>query len=137
MQQQGELTFEVGEIERALYAKMVDKCGNRHHWEDWANGIAKIAQTHINRIQALLEDVSQVQSRQAFDNFAAELRDDLNDKVSDSEIIEMLAQHLITKPVFDALFADYSFASHIPCPAPCKTYWISCTRSSLKRKPAR
>lgn len=106
--------FEVGQIERALYAKMVDKCGNRHHWEDWANDIAKIAQTHIDRIKALLEDSSQCKARQAFDAFAHELRDDLNDKVSDAEIIEMLAQHLITKPVFDALFADYSFASLNP-----------------------
>ncbi len=111
---QGEFAFEVGEIERALYAKVVDKCGNRHHWEDWANDIAKIAQTHIDRITALLEDPAQVAARKAFGAFAAELRDDLNDKVSDADIIEMLAQHLITKPVFDALFADYSFASHNP-----------------------
>ncbi|WP_269791006.1 type ISP restriction/modification enzyme [Stenotrophomonas sp. Iso1] len=106
--------FEVGQIERALYAKVVDKCGNRHHWEDWANDIAKIAQTHIDRIKAVLEDDSQPKAREAFHAFAHELRDDLNDKVSDAEIIEMLAQHLITKPVFDALFADYSFASHNP-----------------------
>lgn len=112
--EQASLTFEVGEIERALYAKVVEKCGNRHHWEDWANDIAKIAQTHIDRIKALLEDASQVEARKAFDNFARELRDDLNDKVSDDEIIEMLAQHLITKPVFEALFADYSFAKHNP-----------------------
>ncbi|MBN8224774.1 MAG: DEAD/DEAH box helicase [Xanthomonadales bacterium] len=111
---QGSLEFEVGEIERALYAKVVDKCGNRHHWEDWANDIAKIAQTHIDRIRLLLEDPGQHPARAAFDAFAHELRDDLNDKVSDPEIIEMLAQHLITKPVFDALFADYSFASHNP-----------------------
>lgn len=111
---QGQLEFEVGEIERALYAKVVDKCGNRHHWEDWANDIAKIAQTHIDRIKAVLEDEAQPNARQAFDAFAAELRDDLNDKVSDADIIEMLAQHLITKPVFEALFADYSFASHNP-----------------------
>jgi len=106
--------FEVGQIERALYAKVVEKCGNRHHWEDWANDIAKIAQTHIDRIKAVLEDANQPKAREAFDAFAHELRDDLNDKVSDGEIIEMLAQHLITKPVFDALFADYSFASHNP-----------------------
>jgi len=106
--------FEVGQIERALYAKVVEKCGNRHHWEDWANDIAKIAQTHIDRIKAVLEDASQPKAREAFDAFAHELRDDLNDKVSDGEIIEMLAQHLITKPVFDALFADYSFASQNP-----------------------
>jgi predicted helicase len=111
---QAELTFEVGEIERALYAKVVDKCGNRHHWEDWANDIAKIAQTHIDRIKALLADESQAEARRHFDAFAAELRDDLNDKVSDAEIVEMLAQHLITKPVFEALFADYSFANHNP-----------------------
>src|SRR5690606_11048989 len=108
------LEFEVGEIERALYAKVVDKCGNRHHWEDWANDIAKIAQTHIDRIKALLEDPEQPAARAAFDEFANELREDLNDKVSEGEIIELRAQHLITKPVFDALFADYSFASHNP-----------------------
>ncbi|MDQ1108372.1 putative helicase [Stenotrophomonas rhizophila] len=111
---QGSLEFEVGEIERALYAKVVDKCGNRHHWEEWANDIAKIAQTHIDRIKALLDNDSQAAARTAFDAFASELRDDLNDKVSDDEIIEMLAQHLITKPVFDALFGDYSFASKNP-----------------------
>ena len=43
----------------------------------------------------------------AFNAFADELRDDLNDSISDEEVIEMLAQHLITKPVFDALFKDY------------------------------
>ncbi|ALN78635.1 DEAD/DEAH box helicase [Lysobacter antibioticus] len=111
---QTQLEFEVGEIERALYAKVVDKCGNRHHWEDWANDIARIAQTHIDRIKALLEDPDQTAAREAFNEFAKELRDDLNDKVSDAEIIEMLAQHLITKPVFEALFADYSFANHNP-----------------------
>lgn len=111
---QGDLEFEVGEIERALYAKVVDKCGNRHHWEDWANDIARIAQTHIDRIEGLLADPTQAAARAAFTEFAVELRDDLNDKVSDAEIIEMLAQHLITKPVFEALFADYSFASQNP-----------------------
>jgi predicted helicase len=108
------LEFEIGEIEKAIYAKLVQKVGNRHHWEDWANDIAKIARTHIDRIQALLEAPDNVKEREAFEHFASELRDDLNSSISDGEIIEMLAQHLITKPVFDALFADYSFAEHNP-----------------------
>ena len=112
--EQGELTFEVGEIERALYAKIVKKCGNRHHWEDWANDIAKIARTHIDRIHAILEDSSNVEEIAAFNAFATELRDDLNNSITDEEIIEMLAQHLITKPVFDALFEGESFAKHNP-----------------------
>ena len=106
--------FEIGEIERALYAKIVKKCGNRHHWEDWADDIAKIARTHIDSINAILENPANETERTAFEAFAAELRDDLNNAVSDEEIVEMLAQHMITKPVFDALFSDYSFAEHNP-----------------------
>lgn len=111
---QGELQFEVGEVEKAIYAKLVQKVGNRHHWEDWANDIAKIARTHIDRIQGILDNPANTKEKQAFAAFAEELRDDLNGSITDGEIVEMLAQHLITKPVFDALFADYSFAEHNP-----------------------
>ncbi|WP_338579792.1 type ISP restriction/modification enzyme [Pseudomonas sp. ML2-2023-6] len=108
------LEFEIGEIERAIYAKVVQKCGNRNHWEDWAKDIAKIARTHITRITSIIEDEANTREREAFFSFASELRDDLNDSIGDSEVIEMLAQHLITKPVFDALFEGYSFASNNP-----------------------
>ncbi len=111
---QGVLEFEIGEIEKAIYAKLVQKVGNRHHWEDWANDIAKIARTHIGRLTAIVEDNTNTKEREAFFSFAKELRDDLNNSITDAEIIEMLAQHLITKPVFDALFSDYSFAQHNP-----------------------
>ncbi len=107
-------TFEVDDIQRAIYAKVVSKCGNRSHWEDWANDIAKIARTHIARIQAILDTPENTVEIAAFNVFARELRDDLNNAITDNEIVEMLAQHLITKPVFDALFQDYSFAKHNP-----------------------
>lgn len=108
------LHFQVGEIERALYAKMVKKCGSRNYWEDWAKDIAKIAGTHIARIKAIVSDPNNKKEVKAFNDFADELRDDLNDQITNEEVIEMLAQHLITKPVFDALFDKYSFASHNP-----------------------
>ena len=111
---QAELAFNVGEIERALYAKVVRKCGNRNHWEDWANDIAKIANTHISRISQIVGNPQNTREVAAFQSFAHELRDDLNDSITDAEVIEMLAQHLITKPVFDALFKGYSFATHNP-----------------------
>lgn len=112
--QQVDLQFEIGEIERAIYAKVVQKCGNRSHWEDWAKDIAKIAKTHIDRIKAILENQSNIAEIKAFNSFAHEIRDDLNNAVSDEEVVEMLAQHLITKPVFDVLFEGYSFASKNP-----------------------
>ena len=111
---QQDLQFEIGEIERAIYAKLVQKVGNRHHWEDWANDIAKIANTHIDRIRGILENPDNTGEQSAFTAFATDLRHNLNDSIGDDEIIEMLAQHLITKPVFDALFEGYSFAQHNP-----------------------
>ncbi len=112
--EQHALEFEIGEIEKAIYAKLVQKVGNRHHWEEWAADVARIANTHIDRITAILENPANTTERKAFAAFAKELRDDLNDAITDAEIIEMLAQHLITGPVFEALFEQYSFARHNP-----------------------
>ncbi|MFC0322255.1 DEAD/DEAH box helicase [Gallibacterium melopsittaci] len=106
--------FEVGELERALVAKIVKKCGNRTHWEEWAADVAKVAQTHIDRINAILENPKNTKQIATFSAFANELRDDLNNAISDSDVVEMLAQHLITKPVFDALFANENFTQHNP-----------------------
>lgn len=112
--QQVEIEFEIGELERAIYAKIVQKCGNRHHWADWAADIAKIARTHIDRIKGILENPCNAAEIAAFNAFTEELRDDLNNAITEDEVVEMLAQHLITKPVFDALFEGYSFAEHNP-----------------------
>lgn len=111
---QGTLDFPITEIERAIYAKIVKKVGNRQHWEEWAGDIAKIANTHITRITAILDNPTNTTEITAFNGFLAEIRDDLNDSISKDEAIEMLAQHIITKPVFDALFEGYSFAEHNP-----------------------
>jgi len=109
----GQTGFVFDEFSRAIMAKIVKKCGRRDYWEDWAGDIAKIAQTHITRITALVSKEG-TSEREAFDDFLAEIRDDLNDSISQAEAIEMLAQHLITRPVFDALFEGYSFARSNP-----------------------
>lgn len=109
----GQSAFVFDEFSRAIMAKIVKKCGRRDYWEDWAGDIAKIAQTHITRISALVSKEG-TSEREAFDDFLAEIHDDLNDSISRADAIEMLAQHLITRPVFDALFEGYSFARNNP-----------------------
>lgn len=106
-------SFIFDEISKAILAKIVKKCGRRSYWEDWATDIGKVAQTHITRIKALVEITGSAESK-AFTEFLAELRDDLNDSISDDEAIEMLAQHIITKPVFEALFEGYNFTGENP-----------------------
>ncbi|TAX38142.1 DEAD/DEAH box helicase [Rhizobium leguminosarum] len=107
---QGELIFD--EFTRAIMAKIVEKCGTREYWDTWAKDIAKIAQTHITRITTIV--AKEGVERDAFLAFVTELRDDLNPEISEAEAIEMLAQHLITKPVFDALFKGSRFTKENP-----------------------
>lgn len=110
---EGQSAFVFDEFAKAIMAKIVKKCGRRDYWENWAGDIAKIANSHITRITALVEKPD-TPERIAFEGFVAEIRDDLNDSISEGEAIEMLAQHLITRPVFDALFEGYSFAQNNP-----------------------
>ncbi|AUR06713.1 DEAD/DEAH box helicase [Phaeobacter inhibens] len=107
---QGEFAFD--EFTRAIMAKIVEKCGTREYWDTWAKDIAKIAQTHITRITTIV--TKDGPERTAFLAFLEELQDDLNPEIYEAEAIEMLAQHLITKPVFDALFKGHRFTKENP-----------------------
>jgi predicted helicase len=99
--------------ENAIFAKIVIKCGTRKYWEQWAQDVAKIAERHVTRIKALLES-SEDAYRKRFDKFLFGLRKTLNPSISADDAIEMLSQHLITKPVFDALFEGYEFTKQNP-----------------------
>jgi len=105
--------FSLSEWQEAIYARIVDKVGTRTYWEDWAKDVADIAATLITRITALLDDADPTIGK-GFDQFLKGLRDNLNDSISRDDAVSMLAQHLITAPVFDALFAGHDFASHNP-----------------------
>ncbi|SDP29140.1 Predicted helicase [Sulfitobacter litoralis] len=107
-----QLGFVFDELTQALRAKIVEKCGTREHWDKWAKDIAKIAETHITRITTIVAHLGA--ERDAFVAFLDEIRDDLNPEISEQDAIEMLAQHLITKPVFDTLFRDNHFTANNP-----------------------
>ena len=100
-----------GELAEAVYARLVRRCGAVDYWEDWASDVQKIAQDHVTRIRSTIEDPDKPECREVFDSFLAELRDDLNPEISEGQAIEMLAQHLITRPVFEAVFAGHAFTS--------------------------
>ncbi|MGA8363641.1 MAG: DEAD/DEAH box helicase [Solirubrobacteraceae bacterium] len=107
------LDYHVDEWREAIYAKIVTKVGERAYWETWAKDIAQIAERHVARIDALLADPASG-AREHFEEFVAGLRANLNNSITDGDAVDMLAQHLITRPVFEALFEDYSFAAHNP-----------------------
>ncbi|WP_140722629.1 DEAD/DEAH box helicase [Pseudomonas sp. Hp2] len=112
-QQMGFAFPHLEEWRNAIFAKIVKKVGTRKYLEQWAEKVADIAQRHIDRITLLLADPDSKASK-AFAQFLKGLHKNINPSISKDDAIEMLAQHLITKPVFEALFENYQFSKSNP-----------------------
>ncbi|MBQ2820357.1 MAG: DEAD/DEAH box helicase, partial [Thermoguttaceae bacterium] len=97
------------EMKDRIRAKVVQKCGDRDYLDESAKIIAEIAKIHIDQIRAQLDELDP-ERKAAFDEFAARLRQDLNPSIDTEQVFDMISQHLVTQPVFDALFGDYPFA---------------------------
>lgn len=104
-----QLELRFGELQDGMYAKLVEKCGDRLYWENWAKEVGLIAHKFIERISKLIQSGVH---KKAFNEYLKGLQRDLNPSVDAAQAIEMLAQHIITRPVFDALFADYQFVNN-------------------------
>ena len=101
-----QLTMQFGELQSVIYARMVQKVGSKKYWEQWAKDIAQIAQRHVDRITRIVADDKY---KADFEEFMNGLHTNINPYITNVEAIEMLAQHIITRPVFQALFENYSF----------------------------
>jgi len=106
---QGEIPFEFID---ALKSKIVHRCGDRKYWSLWAVDIADIAKKHIDRIRGFIH--RDAEAKHLFEDFLIELWDDLNDGISEDDAIEMLAQHSITRPIFNALHGNSVFVDQNP-----------------------
>lgn len=106
------LEFGSTALERAVYAKAVEKCGSKVYWSSWAEDVGRIARDHVAQIEHAVE--TDPVARDAMGAFLKSLRDSLNPAVTQRAAIAMVAQHMVTLPVFDALFGDYAFADTNP-----------------------
>lgn len=107
-----QLALQFEQLQEVVYARMVEKVGSRRYWEQWAKDVSIIAERQIERITFLVEN--RKEQRKAFDKFLLGLQRNINPSTSERQAIEMLAQHIITKPIFEALFEDYSFEKNNP-----------------------
>lgn len=108
--QQMALQFE--QLQNVVFARMVDKVGDRRYWEQWAKNVAEIAERQLERINRLI--VEDQKHQKVFENFLQGLQKNINPSITQQQAVEMLSQHIITKPVFEALFDGYSFVKNNP-----------------------
>lgn len=109
---QPELDFELDEMAKAINAQIVRRCGTKIYWGEWTDDIAAI--TH-GRAEAIYQLVNQPgPAREAFLEFVDGLKDSLNPGYSEVDAIAVLAQHEVTKPIFQTLFTNKEVIEHNP-----------------------
>ena len=110
VEQQLQIQFE--ELQSAVFARMVNKVGDRRYWEQWAKSVGDIAARQKERIIQLIVDSPK--HAKEFERFLTGLRKSINPSIEQEQAVDMLSQHIITKPVFEALFEGYSFVQNNP-----------------------
>ena len=105
-----QLELRFGTLQDGIYARIVDKVGDKMYWENWSREIGQIAIKFIDRITRLVKE--KPSAKHSFEAYLKGLQKNINPSVDREQGIEMLAQHMITKPIFDALFKDYQFVTN-------------------------
>uniref|UniRef100_UPI0035D1389D type ISP restriction/modification enzyme n=1 Tax=Bartonella sp. CL43QHWL TaxID=3243532 RepID=UPI0035D1389D len=111
-EEQGELPL-FSKCKDVIKTAIVNRFYDPSYWKKWAINVGDLAQTHIIRLTEVLTK-SETETRQVFNDFMTELRNNLNTTLSEENAIEMLAQHLVTRPVFNALFEGHQFVQENP-----------------------
>ena len=107
-----QMSLEFEQLQHVVFARMVKKVGDKRYWEQWAKNVGEIAERQGHRIAKLVKE--DTKHRKEFANFLAGLQKNINPSITEQEAVEMLSQHIITKPVFEALFEGYSFVKNNP-----------------------
>ena len=109
---QAELDFELGEMAKAINAQIVRKCGTKIYWGEWTDDIAAITRRRAEAIYRLVDGPGA--ARDAFLEFVDGLKDSLNPGYTEVDAIAVLAQHEVTKPIFQTLFTNKEVIDHNP-----------------------
>ncbi len=85
----------------AVYNVMPTKLGDRNYWENFTKKTGNIARTLNNRLKMIFE-----KNPEFFHGFLDSLRGNIHSNIREDEALDMITSHIITKPIFDAIFGD-------------------------------
>ncbi|GHP23436.1 hypothetical protein VN1175_08020 [Helicobacter pylori] len=85
----------------AVYNVMPTKLGDKNYWENFTKKTGNIARTLSNRLKMIFE-----KNPEFFHDFLDSLRDNIHQNIREDEALDMITSHIITKPIFDAIFGD-------------------------------
>ncbi|GAA7578374.1 hypothetical protein MMM148_11490 [Helicobacter pylori] len=89
------------DLANAVYNVMPTKLGDRNYWENFTKKTGNIARTLNNRLKMIFD-----KNPEFFHDFLDSLRGNIHQNIKEDEALDMITSHIITKPIFDALFGD-------------------------------
>ncbi len=75
--------------------------GDRNYWEKFAKKTGNIVKTLNSRLKDIFEKNPEI-----FHGFLDSLRGNIHQSIKEDEALDMITSHIITKPIFDAIFGD-------------------------------
>ncbi|GHS32040.1 hypothetical protein JP0120_09390 [Helicobacter pylori] len=89
------------DLANAVYNVMLTKLGDRNYWENFTKKTGNIARTLNSRLKDIFE-----KNPEFFHGFLDSLRGNIHQNIKEDEALDMITSHIITKPIFDAIFGD-------------------------------
>ncbi|MGL2824291.1 type ISP restriction/modification enzyme [Helicobacter pylori] len=89
------------DLANAVYNVMPTKLGDRNYWENFTKKTGNIARTLNNRLKMIFD-----KNPEFFHGFLTSLRENIHQGIKEEEALDMITSHIITKPIFDAIFGD-------------------------------
>ena len=107
-------TFPIGHLNvdsDLIYSKIVERVGDKPYFEQWRKDIINVVGAIEERIRsAVLEE----KIKEKFDKFVTGLKEIINDSLTFEDGISMIAQHIVTRRIFKALFGSDHFIRQNP-----------------------
>ncbi len=100
------------QVQSRLIKGIFEKVADQHYWPRWAAEMADHIEVIKSQITQEVAEYPKVKAR--YERFLASMQETINGDVSANDLTEMLAQYVVTLPVFEALFRGNNFAEHNP-----------------------
>lgn len=94
-------SFTLSELANTMYNAMPTKLGDKGYWQSFSAKTAKIVEKLSARLSDIFESHPDILAE-----FLASLKENIHPNIKESEAMEMICSHIITKPIFDALFGE-------------------------------
>ena len=100
------------ELSHEIASKVVEICGDRQTYPTWGRRAAEVCAQIQTRVEHLTSEGGLCE--EAFEKFLEGIRASVRGEVEVKAAQQMIAQHIVTIPVFDAMLGKNEFSQHNP-----------------------